>query len=96
MCDNAAHKKLSESVVVLSNVAIAPDVWMIKLEAPHVSSVIEPGQFVHLFIDEKLTLRRPFSVCRVDGSAIFIMYAIVGLVVAIVAYAIVDFVIDQL
>ena len=78
MCDNAAQTKLRESVVVLSNVAIAPDVWMVKLEAPQAAVVLQPGQFVHLFIDEKLTLRRPFSVCRVDGSAIFIMYAVVG------------------
>ena len=78
MCDNAAQAKVRENVVVLSNAEIAPGVWMIKLEAPETAAVLQPGQFVHLFIDEKLTLRRPFSVCRVDGRAIFIMYAIVG------------------
>lgn len=70
--------KLVESVVVVSNQELAFGVWMIVLRAPKIAALLKSGQFVHLLIDEKLTLRRPFSVCQVREDTIFIMYAVVG------------------
>lgn len=79
MCLTTQHEpKLIENVVVVSNREIAPRVWMVELAAPKMAQLLKAGQFVHLLIDETLTLRRPFSVCQIQGDKIFIMYAVVG------------------
>ena len=79
MCQTSQHEhKHVENVEVVSNVEIAPRVWMVVLRAPKMAHLLRAGQFVHLLIDEYLTLRRPFSVCQIRQDEICIMYAVVG------------------
>lgn len=51
-----------------------------KLFAPEIAKEIKPGQFVNIKVSETITplLRRPFSICDVDGSFIYIMFQILG------------------
>lgn len=69
-----------EAVTVVSNERVAQGVGLIVLEAPHIAASIRPGQFVHLRVsrDSAEILRRPFSVHRVSGSRIEILYQVLG------------------
>jgi dihydroorotate dehydrogenase electron transfer subunit len=51
-----------------------------KLFAPEIAKKIKPGQFVNIKVSETITplLRRPFSICDVEGSFIYIMFQIIG------------------
>ena len=69
-----------ENVVVVLNDRIAPGVGLIALHAPRCASTVAPGQFVHLRVatGADIILRRPFSVHRVRGERIEILYQILG------------------
>jgi dihydroorotate dehydrogenase electron transfer subunit len=74
------HKPIVEPVTVLANERIAEGVGLIALHAPKVASTITPGQFVHVRVARgtDFILRRPFSVHRVTGERIEILYQILG------------------
>ena len=59
-----------------SNRPIAKDVWELKLFGDN-SRISRPGQFVNLRIDG-CYLRRPLSVCAVDGDRLTLIYKVVG------------------
>ena len=59
-----------------SNRPIAKDVWELKLLGDN-SRISRPGQFVNLRIDG-CYLRRPISVCAVDGDRLTLIYKVVG------------------
>ena len=61
---------------VLNNEQIAPSVFMMKLEGD-CSDITAPGQFVNIRLDG-LFLRRPISVCDLDGNVLTIIYKAVG------------------
>ena len=67
---------------VLSNREIAPDHFLMELEAPFDLSTAHPGQFVMIRVSEGITpvLRRPFGICSMnDGRGSFtILYRVVG------------------
>ena len=73
---------INEQVSLLSNVNVGPKIWLMRLEAPALASVLLPGQFVHMKIpgmDDHI-LRRPFSIYawnREEGW-IDILYQVVG------------------
>ncbi len=69
-----------ERVSVLSNTRIAPGVGLIALHAPRCAADVRPGQFVHLRVaaGSDMILRRPFSVHRVAGERIEILYQVLG------------------
>jgi dihydroorotate dehydrogenase electron transfer subunit len=56
------------------------DIYLQKIFAPEISSVIQPGQFLNIRVSEKVfpLLRRPFSVCDVVGNHLYIMFNILG------------------
>lgn len=58
-----------EDAEVLDHTAHAGDQWTLRLNAPQCASRAEPGQFVHLQCDERLPMRRPLSIQRVDREA---------------------------
>ena len=65
---------------VIKNVEVAKKYYKILLSCPKISWSAEPGQFVEVKVsarDEPL-LRRPFSIHRVKGQDIEILYAVVG------------------
>lgn len=61
---------------VIENVQIAPAVFKMKLKGD-VSDITAPGQFVNIKLDG-LFLRRPISVCDVEGDVLTIIYKVVG------------------
>ena len=67
---------------VLSNREIAPDHFLMELEAPFDLSKALPGQFVMIRVSEGITpvLRRPFGICSMneDSGSFTILYRVVG------------------
>lgn len=59
-----------------NNRPIAKDVWELQLFGNN-SNLKRPGQFVNLRIDG-CYLRRPLSVCAVDGDRLTLIYKVVG------------------
>jgi dihydroorotate dehydrogenase electron transfer subunit len=77
--DSATHPLL-ERVEVVRNERVAQGVGLIVLRAPRVAATVQPGQFVHLRVATGVDflLRRPFSVHRVAGEAIEVLYQVLG------------------
>jgi len=69
-----------ERVVVLDNERVTEGVGLIRLHAPKCASSVRAGQFVHLRVGagSELILRRPFSIHRVIGERIEILYQVLG------------------
>ena len=63
-------------LTVKENVNIAPNVYKMEL-CGDVSAITSPGQFVNIKI-EGLYLRRPISVCDLNGDVLTIIYKVVG------------------
>ena len=61
---------------IVENVSLKCDTFRMKLEGD-TSAISAPGQFVNIKIDS-LFLRRPISVCDVDGNVLTIIYKVVG------------------
>ena len=61
---------------VLSNERIAKNVYKMILSGD-TSGITSPGQFVNLLVDSCF-LRRPISVCDVNGSELTLVYKVVG------------------
>jgi dihydroorotate dehydrogenase electron transfer subunit len=57
----------------------APGVGLLTFDSPRIARSYRPGSFVHLKTgDEATILRRPFSIARVRGREIVLLYRIVG------------------
>ncbi len=57
----------------------APGVAILALRAPGIAQTVRSGQFIHLATGDASTLlRRPFSVARVVGDELILLYRIVG------------------
>lgn len=76
----ASQRKLLEQVAVEANERVATGVGLLALRAPRIAASVRPGQFVHLRIAEgtAFILRRPFSVHRVHGETVEVLYQVVG------------------
>lgn len=65
--------------VVTRSEETAPGVGLLAFEAPGIAREYRPGHFVHLVTGDGATiLRRPFSVARVRGPEVILVYRIVG------------------
>ena len=55
-------------------------IYLLKVYTPEISSVIKPGQFLNVRVSERVSplLRRPFSVCDVEGDHLYLMFNIMG------------------
>jgi dihydroorotate dehydrogenase electron transfer subunit len=55
-------------------------IYILKVFSPELSSIIKPGQFLNIRVTERAypLLRRPFSVCDVEGDHLFLMFNIMG------------------
>ncbi len=56
------------------------NIYIQKIHSPELAGIIKPGQFLNIRVSENLfpLLRRPFSICDVDGEHIYLMYNIMG------------------
>ena len=61
---------------ILENVRLVPGVFRMKLKGD-TSAITAPGQFVNIQLDG-MFLRRPISVCDVQGDVLTIIYKVVG------------------
>jgi dihydroorotate dehydrogenase electron transfer subunit len=59
---------------------MGPDYRVLTLKLPEVAPAAKPGQFVHLRIAQlhDAVLRRPFSIYRVEGTHLSVLYKTVG------------------
>ena len=61
---------------IIDNIALTDNVYKMTLRGD-TSAIIAPGQFVNMKLDG-LFLRRPISVCNVEGDILTIIYKAVG------------------
>ena len=61
---------------ILSNKPLTPSVYRMELKGD-TSAITAPGQFVNIQL-EGMYLRRPISVCNVEGDVLTIVYKVVG------------------
>ena len=61
---------------IIENEKLVPGVYRMKLQGD-TSAITAPGQFVNIQL-EGLFLRRPISVCNVEGDTLTIIYKVVG------------------
>ena len=61
---------------VTENACLAKDIWRMRLRG-YTSAVTAPGQFVNLKL-EGFFLRRPISVCDVEGNVLTLIYKPLG------------------
>lgn len=59
---------------------IQKDIFIQKIHSPEIARQIKPGQFLNIRVSESIfpLLRRPFSICDVDGEYIYILFNIFG------------------
>jgi len=67
---------------VVSNSPLTGDYWLLDIEAPTITGGLQPGQFVNIRIEGRLTpfTRRPFSVYRLskDRRRLQVAYKLLG------------------
>lgn len=61
---------------IIENIALTDNVYKMTLRGD-VSAITAPGQFVNIKLDG-LFLRRPISVCDVEGDSLTVIYKVVG------------------
>lgn len=72
---------IQQTVRVISNQEIADGLFLMSFESPQIAACAGPGQFLNIRATEGwggLLLRRPFSISRIVGSSIELVYAVVG------------------
>ena len=65
---------------VLSNGKIENEVYLLKIHSPQISKICKPGQFCNIKVSDSdfPLLRRPFSICDVEGENLYFMFDIQG------------------
>ncbi len=68
------------SAILLSQEHLQGAYWRMRLHAPQICALAQPGQFVQLRLPglEGHILRRPFSICDVEGETLTLVYKVVG------------------
>lgn len=68
-----------EFAVVRSLTNLTPEIKRLTLHAPSMCSGAQPGQFLNIRVDANFPLlRRPFSICDVEGDEISIIFNVIG------------------
>lgn len=64
-----------EEIIELGN-----HIYLLKVHSPEIASIIKPGQFLNVRVSDRVypLLRRPFSVCDVEGEHLYLMFNIMG------------------
>jgi len=71
---------VNEKIVVQSLEKLQPNIYLLKAFAPQIASKVKPSQFCNIKVSETdfPLLRRPFSVCDVNGDYIYFMFDVHG------------------
>ena len=74
------QSKTQVKALLLKNSRIQADYYCAEFEVPAISSLAQPGQFIHVQIPDLAhrVLRRPFSIYDVEGEKLRILYKVVG------------------
>jgi dihydroorotate dehydrogenase electron transfer subunit len=57
---------------------VMPGTYHIKLESPEIAAAARPGQFVMVRCGEDTVVPRPFSIHRVEGKTLVLLFNVVG------------------
>jgi dihydroorotate dehydrogenase electron transfer subunit len=59
---------------------VQKNIFIQKIHSPEIAGIITPGQFLNIRVSEAVypLLRRPFSICDVEGENIHLMFNIMG------------------
>lgn len=65
---------------VEKNIELDNQIYLLKIHCPEIAGKIKPGEFLNIRVTEAIhpLLRRPFSVCDVEGNYFYIMFNIYG------------------
>jgi dihydroorotate dehydrogenase electron transfer subunit len=66
------------SAPIVSGVEVLPGIYLMWLQAPEIAAATKPGQFVMVGCGGDTFLPRPFSVHRVDGNQLALLFSVVG------------------
>lgn len=71
---------IDEKAEVAFNRALTSDTWLMGLRSATIAGSARPGQFVMVRVRSGLDplLRRPFSICGVEGNLFLLLYRVVG------------------
>ncbi len=70
---------VKENLKVVYNKQIALDTFEMKLETADMASLAKPGMFINISLnDASKLLKRPISICQIDGNNLIITYKING------------------
>lgn len=64
---------------ITSTIEVMPETHQLWLEAPEISDAARPGQFVMVRCGPDTYLPRPFSIHKVDGGKIALLFSTVGM-----------------
>ncbi len=55
-------------------------IYLLKIHSPEIADKINPGEFLNIRVSKSVypLLRRPFSICDVEGNFIYIMFNVFG------------------
>jgi dihydroorotate dehydrogenase electron transfer subunit len=83
---------------IKQHIELDHNIFLIKVSAPEITPIIEPGQFLNVRVSERIypLLRRPFSVCDVEDDHLYLMFNIMGEGTNILAHKPIDSTIDIL
>ena len=64
------------------------NIFLLQVHCPQLSSSIKPGQFLNVRVTERISplLRRPFSICDVEGEFLYLMFNVMGEGTSILAH----------
>ncbi|HEY97945.1 MAG TPA: dihydroorotate dehydrogenase electron transfer subunit [Dehalococcoidia bacterium] len=63
---------------IISRSEVLPGTYHVRLEAPEIVNGAKPGQFVMVRCGEDTVVPRPFSIHRVEGSVLTLLFNVVG------------------
>ncbi len=68
------------NATVEKSIEIDNNIFLLKVFSPGLTSIVKPGQFLNVRVSETVypLLRRPFSVCDVEGDYFYLMFNIYG------------------
>lgn len=80
-------KMILENSIVEQNDKLAENIFLLKIFSPQIAKQIQPGQFCNLKVSETdyPLLRRPLSICDVEGDHLIFLYQVVGIGTEILA-----------
>lgn len=61
-------------------IALENNIFLLQIHSPELAVCSSPGQFVNVKVTETIhpLLRRPFSICDIEGESIYLMFNIFG------------------